>query len=113
LKVDVEGVENNVLTGAEQILVSGVNDLLLCTYHRSRDSRHFSQWLSEKKYEIKFSQGYMLFIWEKENYSLKEPFDFRIRINSCYKNDIILRIQKYAKENFYYRRCRFSWQSFG
>jgi hypothetical protein len=76
LKADVEGAENDVLVGADQIL-EDIKDILVCTYHRAGDAQHLSGLLSEKGYEIKFSPGRMLFIWEKEDYSLEAPFDFR------------------------------------
>jgi hypothetical protein len=77
LKADVEGAENDVLLGSDQILNEGIKDILLCTYHRGGDAQYLSGRLLEKRYEVKFSPGRMLFIWEKEDYHLEAPFDFR------------------------------------
>ncbi|MDR1896787.1 MAG: FkbM family methyltransferase [Prevotellaceae bacterium] len=77
LKLDVEGAEKSVLSGANQTLNDGIDDILLCTYHRNGDTQYFSEWLRNRNYDIRTSNGYMLYLWEKPNYSLEPPFDFR------------------------------------
>jgi hypothetical protein len=78
LKLDVEGAEKEVLSGGQLMLNNNtIDDILVCTYHRHGDIPYFSEWLQKKNYDIRISKGYMLFIWEKPNYSLDAPFDFR------------------------------------
>jgi hypothetical protein len=77
LKIDVEGSEKEVISGGVQIIKYDIDDILLCTYHRSEDLDYFSNLLREECYDIKVSNGYMLLIWEKPNYGIEPPFDFR------------------------------------
>ena len=77
IKIDAEGAESEVLKGADKILEEGATDLLVCTYHRHGDERKLSEQLRQKRYQTIPSQGYMLFLWEKPNFALEEPFDSR------------------------------------
>ncbi len=77
LKIDVEGAEDKVIQGAERLLASDVHDALVCTYHRSGDELKLTQQLRAKGYDTIPSPGYMLFFWEKPDYSMVAPFDFR------------------------------------
>jgi hypothetical protein len=78
LKLDVEGMESEVIDGAKQLCTKNISDLLVCTYHRNGDEQKLSHQLREMNYSISHSPGYMLFIWEyNQNYDLDAPFDFR------------------------------------
>ena len=77
IKIDVEGAENDIFKGADQLLNEGINDILVCTYHRKGDEQNLSRQLQAKRYETVHSPGYMLFHYEAPNYALEEPFDFR------------------------------------
>jgi hypothetical protein len=77
IKMDVEGAESDVLKGADKLLSKGINDILVCTYHKTGDEQNLSGHLREKKYKTVHSPGYMLLISEKTDYSLEAPFDFR------------------------------------
>lgn len=78
LKLDVEGAEADVLDGAELLLKQRkISDLLVCTYHKHGDAEILAAKLRGWNYFISYSKGYMLFLWEEANYSLKPPYDFR------------------------------------
>lgn len=78
LKLDVEGAEADVLDGAELLLKQRkISDLLVCTYHKHGDAEILAAKLRKWDYSISYSKGYMLFLWEEANYSLKPPYDFR------------------------------------
>jgi len=77
IKIDAEGAESEVLRGAGKLLDKGVNELVVCTYHKKGDEQNLSEQLREKGYKTIPAPGYMLFLWEKPGYSLEEPFDFR------------------------------------
>ena len=62
VKMDVEGAEASVLTGAAAFLQEKrISDLLVCTYHRKEDAENLSAMLQNFGYHITFSQGYMFF----------------------------------------------------
>jgi hypothetical protein len=78
LKLDVEGVESDVIDGAKQLCIKHVKDLLVCTYHRNGDEQKLTQKLQNMHYKVSHSPGYMLFLWEhNHDYDLQAPFDFR------------------------------------
>ncbi|MDR1678788.1 MAG: FkbM family methyltransferase [Prevotellaceae bacterium] len=77
LKIDVEGAESAILDGANHIIENTVDDILICTYHKNGDDKKISELLQQRNYNTKFSPGYMFFMWEKPNYSLTAPFEFR------------------------------------
>lgn len=78
LKLDVEGAEADVLDGAELLLKQRkISDLLVCTYHKHGDAEILAKKLEKWNYSISYTKGYMLFLWEEENYQLKPPYDFR------------------------------------
>jgi len=77
IKIDAEGAESEILKGADKLLDEGINDLIVCTYHKNGDERNLSELLQAKDYKTVSSPGYMLLISEKPDYSLEAPFDFR------------------------------------
>ena len=77
IKIDAEGAESEILKGADKLLSEGINELIVCTYHKNGDEQNLSAQLRAKEYKTTPSSGYMLYLWEKPNYSLEEPFDFR------------------------------------
>lgn len=62
MKLDVEGMELDVLKSAET-LIQNASDIkiLVCTYHKTEDAKVLWNWLVEKGFECEFSDGYMLF----------------------------------------------------
>jgi hypothetical protein len=77
IKIDVEGAESEALKGANKLLDKGIDDILVCSYHRNGDEQNLSRQLQEKGYKTTHSHGYMLFIYEFPNYALEAPFNFR------------------------------------
>ncbi len=64
LKIDVDGAEQSLIDGAEQVISSKVDKLAICTYHKTHDNRDFTKYLTEKKYSVVNSEGYMLFYFD-------------------------------------------------
>jgi hypothetical protein len=83
LKIDVEGAEQTVLTGAYATLTNGNNRLkaAICTYHRQTDYETLSAFMNELGYNCETSKGYMLFPIDKQ---LAPPF-FRRGLIRCAK----------------------------
>lgn len=63
LKIDVDGAEQELIYGAEKTITDKVKRMAICTYHKPDDNRDFSEYLIDKKYKIKNSDGYMLFYY--------------------------------------------------
>ena len=63
LKIDVDGAEQELIYGAENLIASKVKKLAICTYHKPDDNRDFSKYLLSKNYKIENSKGYMLFFY--------------------------------------------------
>jgi hypothetical protein len=61
LKMDVEGYEQQVLTGASNLINEYHPNLLVCTYHKKGDDAKFSELLQNKQYSVNFAKGYMAF----------------------------------------------------
>jgi hypothetical protein len=67
IKIDAEGSEQKVLDGAMQ-LIKTTNEKLqiaLCTYHKQNDAEIFSSLLKELNFNVTFSDGYMIFFYDK------------------------------------------------
>jgi hypothetical protein len=66
VKMDIEGYEKVVLNASEDIL-SEIQDIRIvaCTYHEQNDAEELSKIFDSFGYKIEFSDGYMLFIWDK------------------------------------------------
>lgn len=76
VKMDVEGMEAQVLDGAKRLLQEKkIAELLVCTYHRLEDAKNLSEKLKNVGYSIRFSKGLMLFL--PSGYTHQPPYDFR------------------------------------
>ncbi|MEL7588193.1 MAG: hypothetical protein AAGU19_15905 [Prolixibacteraceae bacterium] len=72
IKADVEGAELSLLKGATKILTQQRDlKIAICTYHREKDEKELTEFLSQYKFEISPSAGYMLPIFDKK---MKAPF---------------------------------------
>lgn len=73
LKIDVEGSEDKVLSGATKLFNTQTKQqkVILCTYHKQHDADKFSKLLSDLGFSISFSDGYMIFIYGSEQ---KAPY---------------------------------------
>jgi hypothetical protein len=66
LKMDVEGAELLVLTGAERLLRNSKHiKIAACTYHRQDDAEKIEKVLSNMGFSIEFSKGYMIYKYDK------------------------------------------------
>ncbi|MDR2520990.1 MAG: FkbM family methyltransferase [Spirochaetaceae bacterium] len=65
VKADIEGAEPALLEGAKNTLRQGNLKLLLCTYHHANDARDIEAILSQNEYQIEYSKGYMIFIYDE------------------------------------------------
>jgi hypothetical protein len=73
IKADIEGEEMRMLGGATTLLETSRNlRLLLCTYHNQSDAAEFEFFLKKHKYFTEFSNGVMLFIYDR--LGLQEPY---------------------------------------
>ncbi|KAA6336853.1 hypothetical protein EZS27_015027 [termite gut metagenome] len=66
LKIDVEGAELQLLTGAEVILSTQKSiKIAVCTYHKQNDAKDLNQMLMNYDFHTEFSKGYMIFLHDK------------------------------------------------
>lgn len=72
LKIDVEGYEKSVLTGAENILKQNKTKIAVCTYHKYDDENVLKTYLQNKAYKTNFSNGFMFMYENGEDF--KEPY---------------------------------------
>jgi len=72
IKADIEGAEENMLKGAEQILETKIKKALICTYHRPRDEEELKKIMEKHDYRISFNSGYMLYKWDIDTF--KYPY---------------------------------------
>lgn len=61
LKLDVEGMEESVLRGAEITLKKNDTRVFVCTYHKKEDEEVLGDLLRRHGYEIEKSEGYMFY----------------------------------------------------
>lgn len=72
IKIDVEGSEYSVLTGANSVLGRGGDiRVACCTYHRQNDADLFERFFKNLNYNTEFSEGYMLFHFDE---TIKPPY---------------------------------------
>lgn len=69
IKMDVEGAERNILTGASEMIKAGaIKKMAICTYHRFDDARVLSEMLPD--YKKDWAEGHMILVppefWESE-----------------------------------------------
>lgn len=62
IKADIEGNENRLLRGAENILKKYRPQIVVCTYHRSNDAEKIETLLKNFSYRTEFSKGVMIFM---------------------------------------------------
>ncbi|WP_170827300.1 FkbM family methyltransferase [Arcticibacter eurypsychrophilus] len=74
VKIDVEGVEDQVLKGMDQTIRKYHPKIALCTYHQQGDFKRFSVELAEKKYKIESTKGLMYFLSKDKNETPQPPF---------------------------------------
>jgi hypothetical protein len=81
-KIDVEGFEEKVLSGAKTLLQSGeLQKIVVCTYHYAGDEQKLGEFLHSYNFRTIPSQGYMLF---SEYDKLRPPY-FRRGLLRCTK----------------------------
>jgi hypothetical protein len=68
LKADVEGYEKALTEGATDLLSNSFRHVILCTYHKKNDHQDLSSVLTQYKFNVKTSQGYLIFIWDGNDY---------------------------------------------
>ena len=72
LKIDVDGGEKDLLSGASRILrESDELKISLCTYHQKNDFREFKNLLENLDFKVHSSKGYMIFYLDEP---LEEPY---------------------------------------
>ncbi|EOR93120.1 hypothetical protein ADIARSV_3685 [Arcticibacter svalbardensis MN12-7] len=74
VKIDVEGVEDQVLKGMEQTIQQYHPKIALCTYHQQGDFKRFSAELAEKGYKIESTKGLMYFLSKDKGETPQPPF---------------------------------------
>lgn len=72
LKLDVEGSENCVLKGAENIINQDNIQVAICTYHKYEDEKNFKTFFENKGYKTQFSNSYMIMYENGEDF--KKPY---------------------------------------
>lgn len=72
IKADIEGAEPKMLKGGAQVLSKNKNlRISVAVYHRENDAKDCKEILDKAGYTTKFSNGYMIFIFDK---NIKEPY---------------------------------------
>ena len=72
LKIDVDGGEKDLLSGASKILQQSEKlKILLCTYHQKNDFFEFETLLEKLEFKVHSSKGYMIFYLDEP---LEEPY---------------------------------------
>jgi hypothetical protein len=80
LKIDVDGGERGLLKGFEKTLQqTPTMKIALCTYHQHNDEQEFTEMLTQMKYSVAPSRGYMIFHYDKK---IKSPFIRRALIRA-------------------------------
>ena len=66
IKMDIEGSEESVIQGSKNFFTSQNKiKLACCTYHKVHHAETISSLLKDMGYKFEFSDGYMLFPWDK------------------------------------------------
>jgi predicted GNAT superfamily acetyltransferase len=67
IKMDVEGFEEKVAKGAENLLSSNKDlTVVACAYHTQQSERNLRDILAREGFSTLTSNGYMIFIFDKE-----------------------------------------------
>jgi len=64
LKIDVDGAEDELLKGAQELITKSKLQIALCTYHKQGDAEKFNMFLQKFNYKTSFSKNYMLFYFD-------------------------------------------------
>lgn len=64
LKIDVEGMEAEVLSGATETLQKDDTKVFVCAYHKERDEEELSDMLRQYGFETEVSDGWIYPVWE-------------------------------------------------
>ena len=73
LKIDVDGVEADLLKGCEEILnLKKSIKIALCTYHKQNDEKDFTLLLKNKGFNVSPSKGYIIFYTNMDE--MREPY---------------------------------------
>lgn len=67
LKIDVEGMEEQVLRGASEVLKRPNTKVAICTYHRPEDADKFKVFFENLGYKTEISSGYMTILGDHDN----------------------------------------------
>ena len=67
IKMDVEGMEELILSGADKILERPDTRVAICTYHKPGDPEKFKNYFEKLGYSIEFSEGYMAMVNSDES----------------------------------------------
>lgn len=67
IKMDIEGAEESVIQASKDFFTSQNKiKFACCTYHKARHAETIASLLSDMNYNFEFSDGYMLFPWDKQ-----------------------------------------------
>lgn len=73
LKIDVDGVEADLLKGCKEILnLKKSIKIALCTYHKQNDEKDFTLLLKNKEFNVSHSKGYIIFYTNMDE--MREPY---------------------------------------
>ena len=72
IKMDVEGMEEDVIKGMQYVLKHAKHiELAICAYHKQGDEQMIRSYFPENEWFIETSPGYMLFPYDKKQ---KNPY---------------------------------------
>ena len=67
IKIDVDGVEMQVLQGAQKFLSTQKRlKMAVCTYHKQHDTGHIGDLLKTCQFQLSFSKGYAICFWDRK-----------------------------------------------
>ena len=72
LKADIEGAEELMLIGGEDVLREKVKKALICTYHRPNDEVLIKSFMEKCGFKTEYNDGYVLFIYNVKTF--KPPY---------------------------------------
>jgi len=79
IKADIEGAEIKALNGCYNLFKTNKNiKVAFCTYHNKNDAEEIKQILIKNNFQIEFSKGYIISVWE-------ESFNLRKGVIRAYK----------------------------
>lgn len=67
LKIDIEGYEQKLIDSCRETFKEANKlKIAICTYHKANDEKDFKKQFSKWGYQIETSEGYMIFIYDKD-----------------------------------------------